>query len=205
MVDEPGGTGLGPSSLASQPNVNTSRCGGSSSTNSPRAVWFGITSQRKMPPARGSSSARMPIQRVIFASSTRNSQTVSGRAAIAISRSTVVVSAVLSTMLPLLSFGLPLERGEAIAPELLQECLQLRQPLGSRAVQPPHAVAPLVHQTGLLEHAEVLRDRRPADVEVCGDLARRQLLVPDEAEDLPPVRLGDGLQRRVHRIVIAFS
>ena len=41
-VDEPGGV----RSSFSQPQVKTSRCGASSSTNSPRAVCPGMTSQR---------------------------------------------------------------------------------------------------------------------------------------------------------------
>jgi hypothetical protein len=41
-----------------------------------------MTSQRNLPPGSGSTSASMPIQRTSFSASTRNSQTVAGRASI---------------------------------------------------------------------------------------------------------------------------
>src|SRR5205807_5408818 len=82
----------------------TSRRGSSSSTNSPLAVCPGMTSIRYAPPGRGSNDAVRPHQAVVFSGSTRNSQTVSGLASIAIVRSTVV--SVLLAMLALLSFSL---------------------------------------------------------------------------------------------------
>ena len=53
IVDEPGGV----RSSFSQPQVKTSRFGASSSTNSPRAVCPGMTSQRYRPPGSASRSA----------------------------------------------------------------------------------------------------------------------------------------------------
>ena len=44
----------------------------------------------------------------------------------------------------------------------------------------------------------MLRDRRPADLEMGRDVARRTLRVPDETEDLPSPRLGDRLQGSLH-------
>src|SRR5207248_6910268 len=93
-----------------------------------------MTAQRYSPPGRGSNEAVWPIQRTAFSGSTRNCHTVSGLAAIAISRSTEVVSVVASMLLLLLSLGLGLEGVEALVPELLQERLQLLEPLGSRPV-----------------------------------------------------------------------
>src|SRR5262249_33719910 len=60
-----------------------------------------ITSTRYRPPGRGSSQAWPPNQRVSFSGSTRNSQSVSGLAAISTSRSTAV--SVVVSMLLLLS------------------------------------------------------------------------------------------------------
>src|SRR5205085_11319311 len=139
-----------------------------------------------------------PIQRTAFSGSTRNCQTVSGLAAIAISRSTVVVSVVASMLLCLLSLGLRLEGVEALVPELLQERLQLCEPLGPRAVEAPGAVASLGHEAGLLQDVQVLRDRRPRHVEVPRDLARGELAVADEREDLAPPGRRDRFQGGLH-------
>src|SRR5262245_4502362 len=115
-----------------------------------------MTSRRYSPPGRTSSDAVMPIQRVAFAGSTRNSHTVSGLASIAISRSTRVLSVVASTLRPLLSFRFSLECLEAVAPELLEEGTQLRQALGSRAVEPLRPVSSLAHEPRLLQDVQVL-------------------------------------------------
>src|SRR5213078_359944 len=100
--------------------------------------------------------------------STRNSQTVSGLASIASSRSTVV-SVVVSTLL-LLLFCLALECAEALVPELLQ----LGEPFRAGPVEPPCPVASLAHEPRLLEDGQMLRDRRPRYVEMRRDLARRE-------------------------------
>src|SRR6185312_15838961 len=176
-----------------------SRCGGSSSRNSPTAVLPGMTSTRYAPPGRGSSVARIPIQRVAFSGSTRNSQTVSGVASIASSRSTtVVVSVTASTLLPLLSFGFPFECFEAVVPELVEERLERREPLRAHAVETPRSVPTLGHESRLLQERQVLRDRRPRDVEPRRDLAGRQLGVANEGEDLPTARPGDCSQGGFH-------
>src|SRR5206468_11475957 len=125
-----------------------------------------------------------PRQRVAFSGSTRNSQIVSGRAAIASSRITDVVSAVVSILLPLLSFGLALERVEAIAPELLEEPPDLGEPLRSRLVEAPGAVPALAHEPRLLQDVQVLRHGRPRHVEVGRDLTCGELAVADERQDL---------------------
>src|SRR3989440_1518878 len=157
-----------------------------------------MTPTRYSPPGRGSSEAVSPIQRIALSGSTRNCQTVSGLAAIAISRSTEVVSVVASILLPLLSFCLDLERVEALVPELLQERLQLREPLGPRPVEAPGAVAALAHEAGLLQDVQVLRDRRPRHVEMPRDLTRGELTVADEREDLAPARRGDRSECGLH-------
>src|SRR5207244_3678707 len=78
-----------------------------------------------MPPGVGSSSAFMPFQRVSFSGSTKNSQTVSGLAAIEIVRSSVVVSVVVSMLLPLLLLCLAFECFQPHVPELFEELLEL--------------------------------------------------------------------------------
>ena len=60
----------------------------------------------------------------------------------------------------------------------VEERLQLGEPLRARPVEPPCAVPSLVHETRLLQHAQVLGDRRPRDLELRRDLARRELRLP---------------------------
>src|SRR5437879_11172750 len=151
IVEEPGGTGFGPSGPGSQPHVKTRRCGGSSSTNSPLAVCPGITPTRYSPPGRASNEAVSPIQRVALSGSTRDDQTVSGLAAIATSRTTDAVLVALSMLPLLLSLGLSPEHLEAIAPEVVQERLQVGEPVRMCPVETFGPVAPLAHESGLLQ------------------------------------------------------
>src|SRR6188474_2822194 len=110
----------------------------------------------------------------------------------------MVVSVVLSMLLPLLSLGFLLERLQPVAPELLEELLELGEALWPRAVEATCPVSPLVHESGLLQDGQMLGDGRTGHVEVRCDLARRKLGIPDEAEDPPPVGLRDRLQCRLH-------
>src|SRR6476620_2301768 len=197
IVLDPSGTGFCRPPSGSQPNVCTSRCGASSSTNSPFATCPSITSTRYPPPGRGSSHARLPNQLASLSGSTRNSHTVSGLASIASSRSTAL-SVVVSIFLPLLPFGLALERDEAFVPEFLQKLLQLGEPFRAGAIEPFRPVASLAHEPRLLEDAQMLRDRRPRHVEMRSDLAGGELAVADEGQDLAAPRTGDRFERCFH-------
>src|SRR5436190_2293501 len=157
----------------------------------------GITSTRNGPPGRASKSSAVPHQDDCSAGSTSSFQTVSGRAAIVSSRSSVNVSVALS-ILPLLSFGILLQRVEPLAPESVEERLQVGEPLWAGTVEALRAVPALVHKTRLLQNSEVLRDRRPRDVEPGGDLPRGELLLADELEDPAAARLGDCAQCSFH-------
>src|ERR1041385_2291255 len=130
---------------------------------------------RYAPPGHRATVPSWPIRRFCFSGSTRKSHTVSGLAAIVSSRSITTCSAVLAMLAPLLSFRLALERLEPLVPELFEEGPQLREPLGTGAVEAPGAVASLAHEPRLLQHGQVLRDRRPRQLEVRRDLARGQL------------------------------
>src|SRR3954453_22305865 len=128
----------------------------------------------------------MPIQRTALTGLVKNSNTVSGLASICTSRSTMsswLIPA--STLLPFLGLGLTLELLQAEAPETLYEFLELFQPLGTSSVEPPRPFAPLGHETGLLEYAQVLRNRRPGHVKAGSDLTGRELTFTHEFEDLP--------------------
>ena len=47
-----------------------------------------------------------------------------------------------------------------------------------------------LHQLGLLEHAQVVRDARRGDVEVRSDLAGGHVALAEQAYDLAPRRVG---------------
>src|SRR3954453_15186289 len=109
-----------------------------------------------------------------------------------------------STLLPFFGLRLTLELLQAEAPETLQEFLQLFQPRGARAVDPPPPPTPLGHGTGPLENAQVLRDSGPAYVEARRDLTRGQLVLADQLENLPPPRLGQRLDGRLHGSIVSI-
>src|SRR5207244_5487862 len=98
----------------------------------------------------------MPFQRVSFSGSTKNSQTVSGLAAIEIVRSIEVVSVVASMLLSLLLLCFAFECIESHVPEPLQELLELREPFRACPVQAPRAVPSLAHEPRLLQDVQLL-------------------------------------------------
>src|SRR3981081_2724029 len=135
----------------------------------------------------------MPIHDDAFFGSPSSSHTVSGFAAITSSRSTAV-SVAFATLLLLLSFGLSLQRLELLVPEAVEKRSQLGEPLWARSIEALCAVPPLVHETRLLQHAQVLGDCWARDLEMRCDLTGRQLPAPDQFEDPAPPRLGDRAQ-----------
>src|SRR4051812_18369203 len=184
---------------SSQPQVHAIRLGGSTSTNSPTAVHCPMAT-RYTPPGRGSSVAATPIQRTALTGSVKNSNTVSRLASIWTSRSTtsawLVVPA--STLLPFFGLRLVLELLQAESPEPLEDLFQFLHPFGTRAVEALGPFPPLAHETGLLEYAQVLGDRRPGHVEAGGDVASAALVIPDQREDLAPPRLRQCLDCGLH-------
>src|SRR5689334_10994656 len=108
----------------------------------------------------------MPIQRMSFWGSTKNSQTVSGVASIAIVRSYTAVSVAASMLLPFLLLCLAFECLEPDVPEALEKVLQLDEPLRTRPVEASGAVASLAHEPRLLQDVQVLGDRGTCDLEV---------------------------------------
>src|SRR3954451_21574576 len=110
----------------------------------------------------------------------------------------MVGSVAVSMLLPLLLFRFALECLESHIPELLEEVLELGEPFGTDAVEPPGPVASLVHEPRLLQDVQVLRDRGPGDVEVRRYLTGAQLVVADESEDLAAPRRRDRLECGLH-------
>jgi hypothetical protein len=101
-------------------------------------------------------------------------------------------------LVPLVRLG-GVHRAELVVPELLQEGAHFRHALRHGVVEPPRPLPPLGDEAGALEDAQVLRDGRTRDGEMRCDLPCRQLVSPDQAEDRPASRLGDGVYGLVHR------
>jgi hypothetical protein len=85
-----------------------------------------------------------------------------------------------------------LEANQTVTPQLVEELAHLREPIRIELIEAPRAIASFRDEPGVLQNAEVLGDRRPADVEVLRDLAHAALIVTDEAQDLPASREGEG-------------
>jgi hypothetical protein len=96
------------------------------------------------------------------------------------------------TFSALIPFDGVLEAHQPVAPQLVEELAHLGETIRIELVEAPRAVTPFRDEPGLLEDAQVLGDRRTADVEVFGDLADAALVVSDEAQDLPSAREGQG-------------
>src|SRR5205823_6946454 len=88
-----------------------------------------------------------------------------------------------------------LEGRERLVPEPVEVGAERRDSPRVDAVQPPRPVLPLVHELRLLQHPQVLRDRRPADRELSSELPDGLLAALEELEDGPPGRIA----QRVHR------
>jgi hypothetical protein len=56
-------------------------------------------------------------------------------------------------------------------------------------------VAPMADEADVLEDAQMLRDRGPADREPCRKLSHRARAGAKELEDLPPRRVAECVQR----------
>src|SRR5918996_832909 len=151
-----------------------------------------------MPPGRGSSSAFRPFHWIILSGSVKNSNTVAGAAAIRTSRSTMLRSSTCIAFPPFLELGRQRQTLQAFVPEALHERAQPAEALGPRPVETPGSFPALHDEPGLLQHRQVLRDRRPRHVELGRDLTGGQLGIPDELENAPATRLGDGADGGFH-------
>src|SRR5215813_12307900 len=86
-----------------------------------------------------------------------------------------VVGAIVAILPPLLGFlRLLLEGGECLCPESFEELAQRIESPGVERVDPPVSLGPVGDQHGLLQDAQVLGDRGPADRESLGQLPHRQ-------------------------------
>ncbi len=69
------------------------------------------------------------------------------------------------------------------------------QRLGANAVEPLLGLRPHINQAGLSQHAQVLRHRRLAQLELADELAHGALAGTEEVENASAVRLSDDLER----------
>ena len=69
-----------------------------------------------------------------------------------------------------------LDREQTLLPEAVQESAELQERLCASAVEALRALASLVDQARSTQDAEVLRDRRAADLEMARDVASRAFL-----------------------------
>src|SRR3954453_14848557 len=103
-----------------------------------------------------------------------------------------------STLLPLLGFRFALELLQGEGPEAVEELLELLEALWAGAVEAPRPLTPLAHETGLLEYAQVLRDRGAGHVETRCDCAGGELALTDQLEDRAPAGFRKRLDGRLH-------
>src|SRR5262245_24115306 len=100
----------------------------------------------------------------------------------AVTGSMVVVSVVM-ILLELFRF-LP-ERAERLVPELIQVLSQGVEALDLEGVEAPGPLCRVRHELRILEHAEMLRDRGPADRELPGELPDCERTVREPGQDFP--------------------
>src|SRR2546427_12356623 len=114
--DEPGGR----SSVPAIPHDTTTRCGGSTSTYSPR-MRYPLMSTANSPPRIACSSARWPIHNTIRSAVTRCANTTSGGASMSIEVENSAMVPPAGLRPPGLGLGRPLETRQVRRPELIEE------------------------------------------------------------------------------------
>ncbi len=84
-----------------------------------------------------------------------------------------------------------------MAPEALEEFgpfVKRADGLGVGAVKHKAALPARANQANVMEHAKMLRDGWLAHAQPCHDVANGTLPIGEKDEDLPPARLGDGVE-----------
>jgi hypothetical protein len=85
---------------------------------------------------------------------------------------------------------------EFAGPERIEFGAERGHPRGVQAVVLEFSCPPTRDEPAVGEHAQVLRDRRPAHGEVAGQLAHRLLAGPQQLQQAAPV----GLRDRCHQV-----
>jgi hypothetical protein len=96
----------------------------------------------------------------------------------------------------LLRFDFALERVEAVLPPSIElgdpTTDDVSKSRGLERVESFTPLASFIHESCLLEHAQMSRDRGPRDVEAGGDVARGTFAAAENLEDRAPTLVGDG-------------
>jgi hypothetical protein len=87
------------------------------------------------------------------------------------------------------------EDGQDVAPEALHILAERREAGRIRVVDVTGSSLPVSYQVGALEDSQVLRDRRPADRQIGGQLRHRTRLRPNELEHPSSRGVGERLKR----------
>jgi len=101
----------------------------------------------------------------------------------------------MGVLLPLLCFCKVLNPTQAASPVIFDNGAQRPESGLVRAVDAAGPLPAIHHEPGVAQHAQMLADRRPGDVELRRDLACGQLPIPDQFEDPQSARRRDDLQR----------
>src|SRR6266487_1413921 len=93
--------------------------------------------------------------------------------------------------------GRSLQSAELAGPEVGEEFLHCGEAVRPDQEQVAGSLAAFVDEARFSQHLQMTRHRLRGDVEVTGDLPHRARIAGYQSQDLPPVRLGERLQRRV--------
>jgi hypothetical protein len=101
---------------------------------------------------------------------------------------------------PFGSFRGNLEPTKAICPHLVDEFPHVGHSFHARLEQSELSRGAHRHQSGVVQHLEMLGHRGPGDLwELPGDLSRGALLIADEAQDLPTGSVAQRARNGVER------
>jgi hypothetical protein len=112
------------------------------------------------------------------------------RTLLRIGAGTIVLFAVFITRLlrPFDFFGKSLQRR---VPELIEPFAQRAETLWVDRINAARSLGAISDQAGVLEHAQMLRHRWPADRQAARDLANRPRAGTELLKNLPPGRIGE--------------
>src|SRR3989442_1245116 len=88
-----------------------------------------------------------------------------------------------------------LECRECVAPEVVEVVAELAEAVGIDAVETSRSVSPFGDETGLLEHAEMLRHGGPAHRQLLGQLRHGQRTSAESFEHSPSGRIPECVKR----------
>ena len=86
------------------------------------------------------------------------------------------------------------ERGKRLIPQLCKMVSEQRQPVGIQLVNPPCSFAAVAHQPRILQHPQVLRNRRTRNRQARRKLIHRLRMVPQHLEYGQPRRVAQCRQ-----------